>query len=172
MSEIYLKIKGVDGDVTDEKYVKHIHVLSLSLGGINPSSTKVGVQAGSAAGGGKVIMEDVSFMKVCDRSTPSLTTNFFAGKHFEEFEFKYVVSRGTTSDTFKTIKLTDVLITGFHHSGESGGGREAAAKGDLPLEKIAVNFAKIEIGYRPRKTEGGFDDPLKSGYNVALARPA
>ena len=179
MSDIYLCIEGVDGDVTDSKYKKHIQVFSLDLGGTNPSSVNVGVQAGSAAGGGKVIMEDVKFEKVCDRATPHLTSGFFQGKHFKSFEFKYVVSRGDSSDEFKTVKLTDVLITGFHHSGRSddpsarANAKGVAGRGDpghLPVETISVNFARIEISYKPRKADGGFDNPLKSGYDVAAAK--
>lgn len=183
MPTIYLKIQDVDGDVTDAEYVRHIEVLSLSLGGTNPSSVKVGVQAGSGAGGGKVIMEELKFTKVCDRSTPLLTTNFFRGQHFERFEFKYVISRGASSDMFKTVTLTDVLITGFHHAangiappadqqaGKHGEGTARAWRDSaLPLEEISVNFVQIEMAYRPRRSTGEFENALKSGYNVARAR--
>ncbi len=180
MSDIYLKIDGVDGDVTDDKYKKHVQVFSLDLGGTNPSSVSVGTQAGSAAGGGKVILEDVTFEKVLDRATPHLTSHFFQGKHFKSFEFKYVISRGNSSDEFKTVKLTDVLVTGFHHTGEGdepddkASGKAGAGKGrsigGLPREKISLNFARIELSYKPRKADGGFDNALKSGYDVAAAK--
>lgn len=182
MSDIYLKIAGLDGDVSDEKYPKHIQVLSLDLGGGNPSSVNVGVQVGSSGGGGKVIMKDVRFTKVLDRSSPSLITKFFAGEHFKEFEFKYVISRGDSSDVFKTVKLTDVLITSFKHScrgaqagekltGAAGKSKGIPTAGALPQEALSLNFGKIEFGYRPRKADGGFGEPVKSGYDVVLAKP-
>jgi len=163
MSDIYLKIAGVDGDVTDSKFARHIEVQSLSTGMSNPSSVSVGTQAGSASGGGKVIMQDVHFTKHCDKSSPKLWLKCTKGEHFDEFEFKYVISRGESSDVFKTVKLTDVLVTGFQHSGSGGS--------DLPMESISLNFAKIEISYKPRKPEGGWDDAMKAGYDVKTAKP-
>jgi hypothetical protein len=71
MSDIYLKIAEVDGDVTDDNFKKHISVQSLTTGMSNPSSVSVGTQAGSAGGGGKVIMQDVNFQKFCDKSSRS-----------------------------------------------------------------------------------------------------
>ncbi|MCW5746293.1 MAG: type VI secretion system tube protein Hcp [Alphaproteobacteria bacterium] len=163
MSDIYLKIAEVDGDVTDDKYQKHIQVQSLSTGMSNPSSVSVGTQAGSAGGGGKVIMQDVHFTKMCDRASPKLWLKCAKGEHFKDFEFKYVISRGDSSDVFKTVKLTDVLVTSFQHSGSSGA--------DLPMESISLNFAKVEISYKPRKPDGGFDDALKAGYDLKTAKP-
>ena len=129
MSDIYLKIAEVDGDVTDSNYVKHVQVQSMSTGMSNPSSVSVGTQAGSAGGGGKVIMQDIHFTKYCDKASPKLWLKCAKGEHFKDFEFKYVISRGESSDVFKTVKLTDVLVTGFQHSGSSGS--------DLPMESKA-----------------------------------
>ena len=163
MSDIYLKIAEVDGDVSDSSYVKHIQVQSLSTGMSNPSSVSVGTQAGSAGGGGKVIMSDIAFTKYCDKASPKLWLKCAKGEHFKDFEFKYVISRGDSSDVFKTVKLTDVLVTGYQHSGSSGS--------DLPMESISLNFAKIEISYKPRKPEGGWEDAMKAGYDLKTAKP-
>lgn len=162
MSDIYLKITGVDGDVTDEKFVKHISVQSLSTGMSNPSSVSVGTQAGSAGGGGKVIMQDIHFTKLCDNASPKLWLKCTKGEHFPDFEFKYVISRGESSDVFKTIKLTDVLVTGYQHSGSSGS--------ELPMESISLNFAKIEISYKPRKPDGTWENAMKAEYDLAKAK--
>ena len=163
MSDIYLKIAEVDGDVTDANFVKHIQVQSMSTGMSNPSSVSVGTQAGSAGGGGKVIMQDIHFTKYCDKASPKLWLKCAKGEHFKEFEFKYVISRGASSDVFKTVKLTDVLVTSFTQAGAAGT--------DLPMEGVSLNFARIEVSYRPRKPNGGFEDALKAGYDLAKAMP-
>ena len=163
MSDIYLKIAEVDGDVTDSSYVKHIQVQSLSTGMNNPSSVSVGTQAGSAGGGGKVIMSDIIFTKYCDKASPKLWLKCAKGEHFKDFEFKYVISRGDSSDVFKTVKLTDVLVTGFNHAGSVGA--------SLPMESVVLNFAKIEISYRPRTADGGWEDAMKAGYCLKTAKP-
>jgi type VI secretion system secreted protein Hcp len=162
MSDIYLKINGCDGDVSDDKYQKHVSVQSLSTGMSNPSSVSVGVQTGSAGGGGKVIMQDIHFTKFTDRSSPTLWQKCALGDHFKDMEFKYVISRGDSSDVFKTIKLTDVLVTSYQHAGSGGS--------DLPMESLSLNFAKIEISYKPRKADGGFEDALKAGYDLKTAK--
>ena len=163
MPDIYLKIAGVDGDVTDANFTKHVQVQSMSTGMSNPSSVSVGTQAGSAGGGGKVIMSDIAFTKNCDKASPKLWLKCAKGEHFKDFEFKYVISRGESSDVFKTVKLTDVLVTGFQHSNAKGDG--------MPMETISLNFAKIEISYKPRKPEGGWEDAMKAGYDLKKARP-
>ncbi|HJQ55428.1 MAG TPA: type VI secretion system tube protein Hcp [Vineibacter sp.] len=162
MSDIYLKVEGCDGDVSDDKYKQHISVQSLSLGSSNPSSVNVGVQTGSAGGGGKVIMQDVHFTKFMDKSSNTLQQKHWIGEHFKSMEFKYVISRGDSSDEFYNVKLTDVLVTSFQHSGSGGS--------DLPMESLSLNFAKIECSYKARKAEGGFENALKIGYDLKTAK--
>jgi type VI secretion system secreted protein Hcp len=166
MSDIYLEIKSPDikGDVTDYKYKGRILVESLATGMSNPSSVSVGTQAGSAGWGGKVIMQDVTFTKLCDRASPMLWLCCTRGLHFTTFEFAYVVSRGDSSDWFKSIKLTDVLITGYSHTGSG------ADSTSLPRETVTLNFAKIELAYRSRLPKGGFADEMKFGYDLAKAQ--
>ncbi len=168
MSDIYLEIPGysdspaVAGDVTDKKFKQHIQVASLTTGMTNPSTVSVGTQAGSAGGGGKVIMQDVTFTKLCDRASPLLWLRCAKGDHFRRFEFKYVISRGNSSDVFKTVTLSDVLVTSFAHSGSVGS--------ELPQENLALNFAKIEIKYWPRDSAGGYGQPESAGYDLVQAK--
>jgi type VI protein secretion system component Hcp len=68
-----------------------------------------------------------------------------------------------------------VLITSFQHAGEDDSDEQATGRarqrtGQLPVETISLNFVKIEFSYRPRKTEGGLDNPIKAGYDTALAK--
>ena len=42
----------------------------------------------------------------------------------------------------------------------------AAATPALPMDRVELNFAKIECEYRPQKSDGSLDNPVKTGYNL------
>ncbi|HEY2123108.1 MAG TPA: type VI secretion system tube protein Hcp, partial [Chthoniobacterales bacterium] len=66
--DIFLKIAGVDGESKDDKHKKDIDILAWSWGLSNSGSA----QTGGGAGAGKVNVQDVSFTKWIDASSPKL----------------------------------------------------------------------------------------------------
>ena len=62
-----------------------------------------------------------------------------------------------------TIKLTDILVTGYR------------AKPDedfdsIPTDQFSLNFAKIEYSYRPQNADGSLGAPVTATYDLKAAK--
>src|SRR6476469_797007 len=104
--DIFLKIKGVDGESSDDKHKKAIDVLAWSWGMSNSGSAQVG----GGAGAGKVNVQDLSFTKYIDSATSPLMLAACDGKHFDE-ALLTVRKAGETPVEYVKIKMTEVIVT-------------------------------------------------------------
>jgi type VI secretion system secreted protein Hcp len=114
-----------------------IEVLSFSWG-----MTQSGSAGGGGGGGaGKVSFHDFHFAKKVDKSSPQLMLACASGKHLPSviFEISTLDAEGQKVQYMK-YEFTDALITSYQISGNSGGG-------DLPMEEISMNFAKVSFEY-------------------------
>ena len=66
--DMFMKIDTVEGEAQDSKHKKEIDVLSWSWGLSNAGSA----HSGGGAGAGKVNVQDLSFTKWVDSSSPKL----------------------------------------------------------------------------------------------------
>ena len=140
---IYLKIDGIDGDVTVKGREKWIEVLSFSWGMTN---TGAGAHGGGG-GAGKVVMQDFHFVHNVDKASPKLLGAVCDGRHFQSATLA-VADSGDPSggdanrdSDFLLAKMEDVLISGVRPGGN-------AATDDRPMEEVSFNFAKISAHYR------------------------
>jgi type VI secretion system secreted protein Hcp len=76
--DMFMKIDGVNGESKDKTHTKEIDVLAWSWGMNNSGSAHVGGGAGS----GKVSIQDLSFTKYVDSSSPVLALACCMGKHY------------------------------------------------------------------------------------------
>ena len=72
--DYFLKIKGVDGESTDDKHKGEIELESWSFGGTNAAS----FSSGGGGGAGKVSLQDFHFVKKYDKASAKL---FAAMRH-------------------------------------------------------------------------------------------
>jgi len=77
--DMFLNLDGVKGESQDKVHTKEIDVLAWSWGMANSGTAHVGGGAGS----GKVSVQDLSFTKYVDSSSPNLMLNCCNGKHFK-----------------------------------------------------------------------------------------
>jgi type VI secretion system secreted protein Hcp len=54
--------------------------------------------------------------------------------------------------------MTDLLISSYQTGGAGSGG-------DLPMDQVSLNFAKIEIEYKEQKPDGSLGGAVKAGYD-------
>src|SRR6202035_2380841 len=78
--DMFIKIDTVDGESKDSKHKKDIDLLAWSWGMSNSGSAHVS----GGAGAGKVNVQDLSFTKWIDKSSPSLMLACCNGKHFDK----------------------------------------------------------------------------------------
>ena len=143
----FLKIDGIAGESADPAHAGEIDVKAFGFGGKNTPSG-----AGGGGGAGKVAFSDVTFSKLYDASSPKLFQRLATGQHIPSMTFSFR-RPGTTNGEFLTYKLSDVVVTSY----DQGGAKERPL-----LERIELNFAKVEISYTP----AGGGSPITAGVNL------
>lgn len=151
--DMFLKIKGIDGESADDKHKKEIDILAWSWG----LSQSGNAHMGGGAGSGKVNVQDLSFTKYIDSSSHALMLACCSGEHIGE---AVLVVRKAGKDPLEYIKLTlSDLIVSSVSTGGSGGE-------DRLTENIALNFAKFKYEYTPQKPDGTGDAPKTAGWDI------
>jgi type VI secretion system secreted protein Hcp len=151
--DMFIKIKGIDGESHDDKHKKEIDVLAWSWGLSQSGSSHMG----GGAGAGKVNVQDLSFTKYTDSATHALVLACCSGEHIEEAVF---VVRKAGKEPLEYIKLTlNELIISSISSGGSGGE-------DRLTENITLNFAKFKLEYTPQKADGTGDAAKTAGWDI------
>jgi type VI secretion system secreted protein Hcp len=130
--DMFLKIDGIDGEVTSPGHEDEIQVLSWSWSMSNSSTLGGGGSAGAVA------FEDIVITKELDKATPLLMQKCAAGQPISNVEL-YVTPASAPMENFYIISIPDALVT----SVKTGG-----ASGDIVLtEEITLNFAEVEVTY-------------------------
>ncbi len=141
-SDMFLKVEGADGESEDKAQKNWIEILSWSWG-----ESQIGSAGkGGGSGIGKVDMQDFSFSKFLDKSSPKLMLFCANGKHIPTVEF-LARKAGGEQEKYMTVKMSDVIVSSFQTSNSAG-------SGSLPVESISINFSKIEMEYFQQDAKG------------------
>lgn len=152
--DMFLKIKGVDGESVDKSHAKEIDISSWTWG-MSQSGTTHTARGGGA---GKVSVRDITITKLADKATPNLMKACCTGKHFDEAVIT-VRKAGDTPLEYVTLTMKDVIISDVSVSGATGG--------DLVTEVLTLNFAEFSYVYVPQKKDGGPDGKVEATFNIA-----
>jgi type VI secretion system secreted protein Hcp len=79
-----------------------------------------------------------------------------SGQHFKSATLT-ARKAGKGQQEFLVYKLTDVLVTSYQTGGSSGS--------DAPGDSVALDFASIEVEFRPQSSTGKVE-PVKAGWDV------
>ena len=153
---IYLKIDGIDGDVTAEGHEKWIECMSMQFGVGRGITTPTGSSAERESSAPSV--SEVSVTKNMDQSTPNLFSESCVGKS-KEVKID-LIQTGEALETYMSYTLTDALISGY----------SVSTGGDRPTESVSFNFTKIEMKYTPYDNKHNAGSPLPAGYDVSLGK--
>jgi len=153
--DMFLKIEGgPQGESRDKAHGKEIDVLAWSWGVSNSGSAHMG----GGIGAGKANVQDLSFTKYVDKSSPDLLLACCNGKHFSS-AILTVRKAGETPLEYIIITLTDVLVTSVSTGGSGGE--------DRLTENCTLNFAKVKVKYVEQTAKGGEGDKPEMTYNIA-----
>jgi type VI secretion system secreted protein Hcp len=141
--DYFLKLDGIKGESADAKHKEEIDIESWSWGESNAPGSATGRSRESA---GKVSMQDFNFMMRHNQASPQLMQHCASGKHIKLATF---TSRkaGKSQQEYLTFKFYDVLVSSYQTSGSEGGD-------DVPFDSVSINFAKIEVEYKPQNPDG------------------
>jgi type VI secretion system secreted protein Hcp len=152
--DMFLKLGDIKGESVDSKHKDEIDVLAWSWGMTQSGNTHMG----GGGGAGKVSVQDLSFTKYIDKSTPNLMQYCCNGKHFPE-ALLTVRKAGENPLEYLKIKLVDLIISSVSTGGSGGE--------DRLTENVTINFGKFHVDYTPQKKDGTGDPAVTVGWNVA-----
>ena len=152
--DMFIKIGDLKGESVDDKHKGEIDVLAWSWG-LSQSGT---THMGTGAGAGKVNVQDISFTKYVDKSSPNLVQYCCNGKHFSE-ALLTVRKAGENPLEYLKITLKDLMIAAVTTGGSGGE--------DRLTENVTLNFAQFKVEYTPQKKDGTGDAAVTIGWDVA-----
>ena len=152
----FLKVDGIEGESTDSKHGKEIALYAYELG-VSQRGT-AGSQTGGA-GAGKSKIRDSLFVAKLDKANPNLHLACINGKHIPTATFT-VRKAGETPQDYYIIKYSDFIVSEFHVV-------DSESEDQIPLMCFALNFAKIEVEYKPQDAKGGLGGAVKMGWDLA-----
>ena len=151
-SDIFAKIGNIKGESTDAKHKDEIVVLSWTWG-VTQSGT---MSFGGGGGSGKASFQDLSFTHHIDKATPLLLKACATGQHVPDATIT-VRKAGKGQLEYLIITLTDVLVTGVSMS---------VAEDAATAENVSLQFAKVDLEYKPQKADGSLDAGLHFKYDI------
>ena len=152
-SDIFAKIGDIKGESLDSKHKDEVEVLSWSWG-VAQSGT---MAHGGGGGEGKASFNDFNFTHHVDKASPVLLKACATGEHIKEATIT-VRKAGKGQQEFLIIKMSDVLITAVSPSGTGDGAATA--------EHVGLQFAKVDLEYKPQKADGSLDAGLHFKYDI------
>ena len=153
--DMFIKIGDIKGESKDKAHKDEIDVLAWSWGMSQSGTT----HSGGGGGAGKVNVQDLSFTKYVDKSSPNLMTAVCNGKHYDQVNLT-VRKAGETALEYIKIKMEQVIITSLSTGGSGGE--------DRLTENVTLNFAKFHYAYQPQKKDGAKDGgAIDSKWDIA-----
>jgi type VI secretion system secreted protein Hcp len=152
--DMFIKIGDIKGEAQDKDHMEEIDVLAWSWG-LSQSGT---THTGSGSGAGKVNVQDLSFTKYIDKSSPDLMLACCNGKHYPEAVL-LVRKAGEKPLDYVKIKMEPVIISSVSTGGSGGE--------DRLTENVTLNFGKVTVDYKEQtKTGSGGAAPTMT-WNIA-----
>jgi type VI secretion system secreted protein Hcp len=149
--DYFLKIDGIPGESKDAKHKDEIDVLAFSWGVSNTKSA-----SGGGGGAGKAVFEDLLVVARTSKASPKLWLACASGQHLKSAVLT-CRKPGKAPFEFLTITLTDVTISSYEIDGSDE---------ELPLDQVALSFAKIETAYTPQDASGKAQPPVKAAWDL------
>ena len=159
-ASIFLKLDGVEGDSVKKGHDGEIDIVSWSW---DMSQTGL-AHVGKGAGGGKVMVGDVTLTKRIDSATPSLMMKCCKGDHIPLATVKVERAGGDSPLSYMVLTMEKVFITNVSPS---------IASGDPEgMESLSLNFESFKIEIESQSESGAGGGKSQAGFNMATGEPA
>jgi type VI secretion system secreted protein Hcp len=154
----YLVISGTPGPSTSK--TDAIDVLSFSWGASQTSTYQAGA-SGKEAKAGRANLQDLTIMKVLDKTSPLLFDHCVTGNILPTIDLFYDKPVGDSQADYFKIELTDALITSVQLSGSS----------ENPTESVSFAYQKVVVAYNPEGDDGTLSGFIPKGYDTSTLKP-
>jgi type VI secretion system secreted protein Hcp len=154
--DMYIKIDDIAGEAVGGPTPQEISVLSWHWGMTQSGSTHEGTGSGS----GKVNVNDLTFSKYIDSSSPNLFAGCCSGKHFKKATFTIRKAGGKVPVEYFKLFLFDVLVSSVTTGGSAGE--------DRFTESVTLNFGQFEVDYTLQTAGGDKGTTIPMTWNIPL----
>ncbi|MBF0332323.1 MAG: type VI secretion system tube protein Hcp [Alphaproteobacteria bacterium] len=154
---IYLQLDKVPGDSTHEKHKDWITIDRLEWGTSRSISTAAGSAANREASEPQV--REVLLTKKMDCSSPKLFVESCTGNQGKAATI-HLVMTGSPGETYSEIKLTNALVSSY----------VIVSDGGPPVERITLNFTKVEVKYIPFDDAHRPKSPIVTFYDLSTTK--
>jgi type VI secretion system secreted protein Hcp len=155
MANYYLKLEGIQGEVTAAGYEKTIELLAWNwaLSRPNPATAERIIPRPS--------FQDLTFTINGGAVSPLLFMACAEGKPIASGELFVAKTEQGKVETSMSIALKDIVVTGF---------KDSAAPGlDRPAQEVSIGYGAVEVAYYAKGSPTG--TPVKRGWNVKENQP-
>jgi len=156
-SDIFAKLGDIKGESLDSKHKDEVEVLSWSWG-VNRTGT---IAHGGGSGEGKASFNDFNFTHHIDKASPLLLKACATGEHLKNATIT-VRKAGKGQQEFLIIRMNDIVVTSVALS--------AAGDSAATAESVALQFAKVELEYKPQKPDGSLDAGVFFKYDIKSSK--
>jgi type VI secretion system secreted protein Hcp len=153
--DYFLKLKGVDGEATDDKHKNELDIESWTWGETNAGTHSTG----GGGGAGKVSMQDIHFVVKMSKASPKLFLACATGQHIEQAVLT-CRKAGADQQEYLHVTISDCLVSSFQTGGSTAD--------VVPTDQFSLNFAKIEFCYKEQLANGSLGAAIRTGYDLKL----
>lgn len=153
-TDMYIALKGIEGESQDDKHANEIQILSYGFG----ASQSGTAHEGSGSTSGRADVHDVTFTKHVDKSSPLLYFLCCSGQPIEGAILSVRKAGGPKPVDYLKLTLTQVLITSFRSGAEGSQ--------DRAVETVTLNFSTSKVDYTPQKADGTGMGVITKGWDV------
>lgn len=143
--DYFLQIEGIPGDSSDIKHPNEIMVEAWSFG-----ESELVADATDAS---KVKFRDFHFAAAVSKASPKLIEACAQGRHVKSATLTCRRSAGFQIE-FLVLKFADVVVASY----ETGA---ASSSETMPVDHVALAFAKVEVHYTEQKPDGTAAPPIQ-----------
>lgn len=165
----YMKIDGIDGNVTASGLEKTIELTSAHFNVKRNMNTKPGAVADRE--GTKPSVSEFTVTKQVDSASPYLFKDAAVGTTIPTVEVKFV-NTGKTLAEYHTVILKNVLVSGYELQHDERGPSTEESANRKPSEKVTFNYSHIEVKSTPYSKDHKAGSPVSTGYNLETAQAA
>ena len=152
--DMFLELPEIPGELQKKDHEGQWDLLSFAYGVVQQGSFDT---LGRGGGTGKAEFQDLSIVKYIDKATPMIFQSCANGAHFDKATI-HLRKAGENPMEYLKVELENILITSAQHSG--------AASGDLPMELVTINCAKITETYTEQQADGSAGSPTVGTFDI------
>jgi type VI secretion system secreted protein Hcp len=156
--DMFLELDGIKGDSVIKDGAIDVESWSFGMTQTGNAHTATG------GGAGKVNVQDLHFMKKCDKSTPTLMIKCASGEHIKKGMLTCRKAGGKTPVDYWKLTFEDIIISSVQNTGSNGN--------DLVSESISFNFAQFKSEFTEQKEDGSKGATTEMKWNIAKNKTA